>query len=148
MPTTTTIKAQGIPRPLVRTNQWVIVLSVIIAIALHFYWILLLPILAGLSGVILGKNFIILFSKRFLRKKSDAYILEDKGDLRFNQVIATSLLSLSLLSALLGQTILALLFAALVFAAAGIAIAGFCIGCWLRFQIHQWQYRHHTKKSN
>ncbi len=46
---------QGIPRPLVRTNQTFIVLSVILAVITHFYWILLLPILAGLSGILFEK---------------------------------------------------------------------------------------------
>lgn len=60
---------QGIPRPLVRTNQTFIVLSVILAVVTHFYWILLLPILAGLSGILFEKNFIILIAKRFLKRK-------------------------------------------------------------------------------
>ncbi|MFC4652680.1 DUF4395 domain-containing protein [Lactococcus nasutitermitis] len=139
-------KFQGVPRPLVRTNQAVIVISVILSVLSGFYWILLLPILAGLSGIVFGKNFVILFAKRFLRHKPSEYIQEDKADLRFNQIIATSLLTLSLLSSLIGFGILAIVFAALVFLAASIALAGFCVGCWLRFQIHQWQYRRRVKK--
>lgn len=75
---------QGIPRPLVRTNQTFIVLSVILAVVTHFYWILLLSILAGLSGILFERNFIILIAKRFLKKKTSEYVLEDKSDLRFN----------------------------------------------------------------
>ena len=48
---------RGIPRPLVRTNQTFIVLSVILAVVTHFYWILLLPILAGLSDILFEKKF-------------------------------------------------------------------------------------------
>ncbi len=91
---------QGIPRPLVRTNQTFIVLSIILAVVSNFYWILLLPILAGLSGILFERNFVILIAKRFLKRKASEYILEDKSDLRFNQIIATSLLSASLIASL------------------------------------------------
>ena len=100
---------QGIPRPLVRTNQTFIVLSVILAVVTHFYWILLLPILAGLSGILFEKNFIILIAKRFLKKKTSEYVLEDKSDLRFNQIIATVLLSASLISSITNHPILSLI---------------------------------------
>lgn len=66
---------QGIPRPLVRTNQTFIVLSVILAVVTHFYWILLLSILAGLSGILFERNFIILIAKRFQKKKTSEYVL-------------------------------------------------------------------------
>lgn len=140
-------KFQGVPRPLVRTNQAVIVGSILLSVFTGFYWFLLLPILAGLSGIVLGKNFVILFAKRFLRKAPSEYLLEDKQDLRFNQIIATSLLTLALLADLSGYHLLAIAFAALVFLAASIALAGFCVGCWLRFQLHQWQYRRKIKKD-
>lgn len=106
---------QGIPRPLVRTNQTFIVLSVILAVVTHFYWILLLSILAGLSGILFERNFIILIAKRFLKKKTSEYVLEDKSDLRFNQIIATVLLSASLISSITNHPILAIIFAAFVF---------------------------------
>ncbi|WP_259758037.1 DUF4395 domain-containing protein [Lactococcus lactis] len=116
---------QGIPRPLVRTNQTFIVLSVILAVVTHFYWILLLPILAGLSGILFEKNFIILIAKRFLKKKTSEYVLEDKSDLRFNQIIATVLLSASLISSITNHPILAIIFAAFVFLAASICFKWF-----------------------
>ena len=97
---------QGIPRPLVRTNQTFIVLSVILSVVTHFYWILLLPILAGLSGILFEKNFIILIAKRFLKKKTSEYVLEDKSDLRFNQIIATVLALLNLLLIIMQKILL------------------------------------------
>ena len=141
----------GVPRPLVRTNQWVIVISVIIAVTTNFYAILLLPLLAGLSGLIFGKNFVILLAKslfkKFSKKPLSEYIQEDKSDLRFNQVIASSMLLLSLVAHFSGFQITGIVFAAIVFLAAAVAISGFCVGCWLHFQIHQWQYRRKLKKS-
>lgn len=138
---------QGIPRPLVRTNQTFIVLSVILAVITHFYWILLLPILAGLSGILFEKNFIILIAKSFLKKKASEYVLEDKSDLRFNQIIATALLSASLISSITNHPILAIIFAAFAFLAASIALSGFCIGCWIHFQLRQYKYRRQVKKG-
>ncbi|MFA9335031.1 MULTISPECIES: DUF4395 domain-containing protein [Lactococcus] len=138
---------QGIPRPLVRTNQTFIVLSVILAVITHFYWILLLPILAGLSGILFEKNFIILIAKSFLKKKASEYVLEDKSDLRFNQIIATALLSASLISSITNHPILAIIFAAFVFLTASIALSGFCIGCWIHFQLRQYKYRRQVKKG-
>ena len=138
---------QGIPRPLVRTNQTFIVLSVILAVITHFYWILLLPILAGLSGILFEKNFIILIAKSFLKKKASEYVLEDKSDLRFNQIIATVLLSASLIFSITNHPTLAIIFAAFVFLAASIALSGFCIGCWIHFQLRQYKYRRQAKKG-
>ena len=138
---------QGIPRPLVRTNQTFIVLSIILAVITQFYWILLLPILAGLSGILFEKNFIILIAKRFLKKKASEYVLEDKSDLRFNQIIATVLLSASLISSITNHPILTIIFAAFVFLAASIALSGFCIGCWIHFQLRQYKYRRQVKKG-
>ncbi|MDR0199716.1 MAG: DUF4395 domain-containing protein [Streptococcaceae bacterium] len=140
-----TTSAIGVPRPLVRTNQVVILLSIIAAFSTHLYWILLLPILAGLSGILLNRNFVIRSARHFLRKKPSEYVQEDKSDLRFNQIIATTLLTLSLISLLLGNFILGIIFAAFVFIAASVAIAGFCIGCFLHYQLRQWLYRRRIK---
>jgi len=118
-----------------------------LAVVTHFYWILLLPILAGLSGILFEKNFIILIAKRFLKKKTSEYVLEDKSDLRFNQIIATVLLSASLISSITNHPILAIIFAAFVFLAASIALSGFCIGCWIHFQLRQYKYRRQAKKG-
>ncbi|MEE8870417.1 DUF4395 family protein [Lactococcus lactis] len=93
------------------------------------------------------KNFIILIAKRFLKKKTSEYVLEDKSDLRFNQIIATVLLSASLISSITNHPILAIIFAAFVFLAASIALSGFCIGCWIHFQLRQYKYRRQAKKG-
>ncbi|GFH39984.1 DUF4395 domain-containing protein [Pseudolactococcus insecticola] len=145
--TSKTTTTNSIPKPLVTTNQSVIVATIVISVLTNFYWLLLLPILAGLSGIILQKNFVILFAKRFLKKKPSEYLQEDKADLRFNQVIATSFLTLSLVAWLTGHGILAIVFAVIVFTAASVALSGFCVGCWIRFQFNQWKYRQTLKKS-
>jgi len=136
-----------VPRPLVRANQAVIVLSVALSILTNFYWILLLPITANLSGILFAKNYIILTARPFLKKKPSEYIQEDKSDLRFNQLLATAMLCASLLFWLAGNLALAIVFGAMVFVAASVALSGFCVGCFMRFQFNQWKYRRRLKRS-
>ncbi|MCE3200818.1 DUF4395 domain-containing protein [Paenibacillus sonchi] len=91
-------ESQGIPRPLVKTNQAFIVLSVLLSWVTAQYWILALPLAAGLSGLILKYNPVIKFAARFLRKERSAYALEDPEQQQFNQGIAVFCLAAGLLS--------------------------------------------------
>jgi hypothetical protein len=125
----------SVPKPLVQTNQAVIVISVAISILTGFHWILLLPFFAGIGGIFFGKNFVILSAKRFLKKKPSEYLPEDKDDLKFNQKIASSLLGASLIAHAFGFHLVGNIFSAFVLVAATVALAGFCVGCFIRFQI-------------
>lgn len=58
----------AIPRPLVRLNQWTILLSVILTWLTGFEWILAIPLVANLLGVLCNFNPIIRFGKLFLKK--------------------------------------------------------------------------------
>ena len=140
-------KPLSIPRPLVRVNQWTIFLSVVITWAAGFYWILLLPLIANLSGVLLGFNPIIYFSKGFLKKDPSGYIPEDVGQQRFNSTIATLCLTLGFLGYLLSVNALAYTFTAMVAVASFVAILGFCVGCFIHFQINQFKYRRSLNRS-
>ncbi|MDQ0189206.1 DUF4395 domain-containing protein [Alicyclobacillus cycloheptanicus] len=131
----------SIPRPLVRTNQWFIVLSVAATWLTGFYWILALPLVAGLLGLFTGFNPVMRFAKLFLRKAPAAYAQEDRDQQQFNQIIAVSCLVLSMLGYALHWMWLAYIFSAMVALAAFIAILGFCIGCFIRFQWTQYRYR-------
>ncbi|MDG4657079.1 DUF4395 domain-containing protein [Ectobacillus antri] len=133
----------SIPQPLVRTNQWFIFISVI------FTWVtgqglpLLLPLIAGIMGLIWNFNPIMRFARLFLRKPAAAYIPEDWEQQQFNQLIAVTCLSLGFIGYVMNWMILAYIATSLVAAASFIAILGFCIGCFIRYQ---WiKYRH--KKS-
>ncbi|OBZ15049.1 hypothetical protein A8L34_09120 [Bacillus sp. FJAT-27264] len=132
---------KGIPRPLVKTNQSFIVLSVLLTWFTGQYWILALPLAAGLSGLIFGYNPVIKLAARFLRKERSAYILEDWEQQQFNQSIAVSCLAAGLLSFLVGWTLAAYIFTALVAVAATVAILGFCIGCFIHYQWRMYTYR-------
>lgn len=140
-------KPLSIPRPLVRVNQWTIFLSVAITWGTGFYWILLLPFLANLSGVLFGLNPIIYFSKGFLKKDHSQYIPEDIGQQRFNSTIATLCLALGFLGYLLKIPAVAYTFTILVAVASFVAILGFCVGCFIHFQLNQFKYRRSLKQS-
>jgi FtsH-binding integral membrane protein len=134
-------KIRSIPRPLVKTNQSVIVLSVLLTWVSGQEWFLLIPLIAGLIGIFFGNNPIMQIGKRFLRKDPSTYIPEDFDQQQFNQKIAVFCLGMGFSSFLLGWTTLGYVFTILVAVAALAAILGFCVGCFIHFQWKQYQYR-------
>ncbi|WP_156292123.1 DUF4395 domain-containing protein [Oceanobacillus salinisoli] len=136
---------RSIPRPLVKTNQWFIVTSVLLTWFTGQFWILILPFLAGLSGIIFGKNPIIIFARRFLKKEQSQYIPEDWEQQAFNQKIAVIFLGAGFLSFVFGWYIVGYIFTVMVAIAAFVAILGFCIGCFILYQWKQYQYRRAQK---
>ncbi|WP_057915044.1 DUF4395 domain-containing protein [Peribacillus muralis] len=135
-----TSEIRSIPRPLVRTNQWVIFLSVSIALLTGQFMLLMVPLTAGLLGLIFKFNPIMRLAKLFLKKKPSEYIPEEHSQQQFNQLIAVVCLGAGLISFLFGWTVIGFLFTLLVGIASLIAILGFCIGC---FILYQWkQYTH------
>src|ERR1700730_2523309 len=138
---------RSVPRPLVRTNQWFIVVSVLLTWITKQEWILAIPLLAGLMGLFFGFNPIMRFAKQFLRKHPSQYIPEDWDQQQFNQTIAVICLAGGLISFLMKWTILGYVFTIMVAAAAFIAILGFCVGCFIRYQWKQFQYRRSLTKQ-
>lgn len=132
---------RSIPRPLVKTNQWVIVISVVAAWLTGMEWLLLIPFLAGISGILFGYNPIMQFAKRFLKKDPRSYVPEDWEQQQFNQKIAVFCLGAGFLSFALGWTGAGYVFTVLVATAAFVAILGFCIGCFILYQWKQYTYR-------
>ena len=132
---------RSIPRPLVKTNQWVIVLSIVLTWVTNSSWFLLIPFIAGLSGVVFGYNPIMQFAKQFLKKPKESYIPEDWEQQQFNQKIAVFCLGAGFLSFLFGWNTAGYVFTIIVALAAFVAILGFCIGCFILFQWKQYQYR-------
>lgn len=132
---------QNIPRPLVRSNQWVIVISVIAFMITRQSVLLLVPLLSGFSSLFLNVHPIMEVTKRFLRKPMSEYIQEDKQQQRFNQILAVSMLSMAFVSSILGWTWLSLMFSVMVLTACSLAIMGFCIGCTIHYHISLWKQR-------
>lgn len=140
--------SRGIPRPLVKTNQAVIVLSVLLSWLTGQFWILALPLVSGLLGLLFGYNPVIKLASHFLRRERSAYLLEDWDQQQFNQSIAVFCLAAGLFSSIAGWTLAAYLFTAMVAIAATVAILGFCIGCYLHFQWRMYKYRQQQRSNS
>ena len=137
----------SIPRPLVRTNQWTIFLSVILTWITGQEWILAIPLVACLLGLFFNFNPVMRIAKLFLKKKPSEYIPEDAAQQKFNSLIAISCLALGLISFLLHWNVAAYIFTIMVGTASFVAILGFCIGCFIFFQWKQYSYRRSLKHS-
>lgn len=137
----------SIPRPLVRTNQWTIFLSVILTWITDEAWILAIPLIANLMGILFNYNPIMKIARLFFIKEGKKYIPEDVTQQKFNACIAIFCLAGGLISFLAGWTIIGFGFTIMVAIASFIAILGFCVGCFIFFQIKQFQYRRTLKRS-
>ncbi|WP_251555470.1 DUF4395 domain-containing protein [Neobacillus muris] len=132
---------RSIPRPLVKTNQWVIVISVLLTWMTGYEWFLLIPFAAGVLGLFFGFNPVMQIAKLFLRKDLKSYIPEDWEQQQFNQKIAVSCLGLGFIGFFMGWNTLGYVFSVMVAVAAFVAILGFCVGCFIHYQWRQYQYR-------
>jgi hypothetical protein len=130
-----------IPKPLVLANQWTIVLAVVIALMTQIAWILLVPLISCLLSVFFGIHPVMNIVKKFLRKPLNEYVQEDKDQLKFNQWMAISFLTIAVVSYSFKLMLLFNIATIMVGVAALVAILGFCIGCFIRFQFQQWQYK-------
>ena len=138
-------KLDSVPKPLVTLNQWFIFISVLIALLTSIHVILLFPLLTGLIGLLFNKNPIMLLGKRLLNNPSESYLQEEVTQVKFNQTIAVACLTFSLIGFTFGLPVIGFIFAIMVAAAALIANFGFCIGCFIRYQWKQYQYKRTVK---
>ncbi|HWI49276.1 MAG TPA: DUF4395 domain-containing protein [Rummeliibacillus sp.] len=134
-------KPVSIPRPLVRVNQWTILLSTIATWVLHQPLILLIPLIANLLGLFFNFNPFMKFARLLLKKKPSEYIPEDGVQQKFNSCIAITCLFLGFIGFELDKPVMGYIFTIMVVAASGIAILGFCIGCFIFFQLNQFRYK-------
>lgn len=139
---------KSIPRPLVRVNQWTIFLTVVLSWITGLYWLLLIPLVANLSGILFNFNPIMKIARVFIIKEGKNYIPEDVTQQKFNASIATFCLTGGLLSYSLGWTIAGYAFTIMVAIASFIAILGFCVGCFIFYQLKQFQYRRSLKQTS
>lgn len=136
-----------IPRPLVRLNQTFVATSAILYLLTSHLVFLVLPIIIGLTSVLINYNPLFVIGKKFLKKPMFDYIQEDKAQQRFNQILALSMFSLAVMSSIINQMLLSYIFAIMVFLASTIALMGFCIGCFIHYQYHMWKYRRSLIKA-
>ena len=136
-----------IPRPLVRMNQTFVATHAILYLLTSHLVFLVLPIIIGLTSVLINYNPLFVIGKKFLKKPMFDYIQEDKAQQRFNQILALSMFSLAFISFIINQMLLSYIFAIMVFLASTIALMGFCIGCFIHYQYHMWKYRRSLIKA-
>ena len=137
----------AIPRPLVRMNQTFVATKAILYLLTSHLVFLVLPIIIGLTSVLINYNPLFVIGKKFLKKPMFDYIQEDKAQQRFNQILALSMFSLAFISSIINQMLLSYIFAIMVFLASTIALMGFCIGCFIHYQYHMWKYRRSLIKA-
>lgn len=130
-----------IPQPLVRANQAFVASTALAYLIFKNEVFLLIPLLNCLFSLVIHKNFIMLFTKKFLRKPLNEYHQEDKDDQRFNQTLAMLMFLLSYISHLFNWTYSSVIFASMVLIASTVALMGFCVGCFIRFQYRMYKYR-------
>jgi hypothetical protein len=121
-----------IPLPLVRANQWTLVLTVLVAALTRQPAILLLPWAITIAGLAGGPRWQPVF--RIARRAFSARLAtaprEDAAAQRFNALLAGTLLTLALAAfLLLRTTIPTWICAGAVAMAAFLATRGFCVGC-------------------
>lgn len=133
-----------VPQPLVRINNWITILIIVIAWAVQQPLLILIPTLYFGLGTFIGKNPIILIGKKFLNSNKK-YVMEDKDQLRFNSTLAFIMLSLAVIGYYIGLPGLYYGFTVMCLAANLGAAFGYCIGCFVRFQWNQYRYRRSVK---
>lgn len=137
----------SIPRPLVRVNQWTIFLSVVLTWITGATWILLIPLIANLLGILFNFNPIMKLARFVVIKEGKQYIPEDVTQQKFNSCIASFCLLGGFMSFTAGWQVAGYAFTIMVALASFIAILGFCIGCFIFYQIKQFKYRRSLKAN-
>lgn len=120
-----------IPLPLVRSNQWTLVVTVLAAAAARQPALLLLPwgiTVAGLAGGPRWQPVFRVARRAFWRRLADAP-REDAATQRFNSLLAGVLLTVALVGSLLRLPAVTWVAAGAVALAAFVATRGFCVGC-------------------
>jgi hypothetical protein len=125
-----------VPLPIVTFGRWIHCGTLLAAFVLQQPVIttaLLIILLAGLLG---GNawNAIGLVGKRLFATQLRGAEREDYRMMRFNTLIAITLLSGAQIAFVLGAPVVAWVLVWAVIAASAVALAGFCLGCFLYYQ--------------
>ncbi len=121
-----------IPLPLVRANQWTLVVTIVGSALARQPLLLLVPWAITLAGLAGGPRWqpVLRVARRALSDRLPGAPREDAAMQRFNAIIAGTLLTLALAAdVLLRAPALAWACAGAVAVAAFVATRGFCVGC-------------------
>jgi hypothetical protein len=140
----------GIPIPIVKLNQSIIVGGVLLGVLLRQPLITTVLFLIILGAVIFGKKGSLVFfiGSRVLAKQNENAATEDPGLQRFNNSIAAFLLGSAQIAFLAGVPLAGWILSGIVAAAATAALCGFCLGCFLYFQFKLQRYKLFGSKKN
>ncbi|MBU9722031.1 MULTISPECIES: DUF4395 domain-containing protein [Bacillaceae] len=133
---------KGIPVTLVKANQLMLVLLTLTSILFQNIYIVMFTFGLIVLSLIFGPraNVAMQIAKWVIKDlkndETEAVVL-----LRFNQIIASSLLFIAIITFLITQHWIAWVFVGMVTVAASIALAGFCIGCFLYYQYKRLLYK-------
>jgi hypothetical protein len=133
----------GIPVPIVKLNQSIIVGGVILGILLQQPLVTTVLFLIILGAVIIGKKGSLVFfiGSRVLANQIKNAATEDPGLQRFNNSIAAFLLGSAQIAFLAGAPLAGWILSGIVAVAATAALSGFCLGCFLYFQFNIQRYK-------
>lgn len=134
----------SVPMPLVRFNNWVTLVLLVLSWVTQQAWIVAIPLITCGLGAAIGWNPVIALAKQFFNRPSSSYVSEEKAQLRFNQLLCSIMLAVALVSSLAGWAAGFYIFTIMPAAANIGALSGFCVGCFIRYR---WlQYRHARNK--
>jgi len=127
------VAAKEIPIPLIRANQWMLIITTLIAVIISNPWIIIAMLIITFTTLVFGSkmNPAMRIAKPLLGKKLSSAETESVEMQRFNQIISVFCLFLSTLSfALYGaDNWLMWVFSSMITVAATAAVCGYCIGC-------------------
>ncbi|HWR01265.1 MAG TPA: DUF4395 domain-containing protein [Chlorobaculum sp.] len=134
----TTASPSGIPLPIVKFNRWVLLTSIVAAIAIRQPVITTILFFLLLPAVVYGRKAspIFLVGSRLFAEKNKTATTEDAGLMRFNNSIALILLGFAQLAFLAGVPLAGWILSGFVAVAAAVALSGFCFGCFLYYQFN------------
>ncbi|TLU85767.1 MAG: DUF4395 domain-containing protein [Chlorobium sp.] len=139
----------GIPQPIVKLNQTVLLTGVIAAIVFQQPLITSVLFFITLGAVLFGKKGSLIFfigSRLFAEKNRNAPT-DDPRLIRFNNTIATLLLGFAQIAFLLHAPLAGWILSGMLGVATAVALGGFCLGCFLFYQFNIQRYKLFGQRS-
>jgi hypothetical protein len=133
----------GIPQPIVKLNQSILLAGVIAGIVFQQPLITTALFIITLGSVLFGKKGSLVYAvgSRILEKQNRDAATDDPRLVRFNNSIAMLLLGFAQIAFLLGAPLAGWILAGMLGIATAVALCGFCLGCFLFYQFNIQRYK-------
>ncbi len=127
------VEKTGVPAPIVTLTRGVLVGMALLALVSQQPWITTLLFGILVFALLFGPrgNLISQIGERVFVRRIETSPRAAEGLMRFNNLLAATLLGLAQVAFLTGATLTAWIFTTMVALASGVALAGFCLGCFL-----------------